>query len=681
MSNPEEESTEIDEFAMFKARSLGVESEYLEMARVGLLRRSMRQRAPLESMKHRDSYRDQNGVLIGSEDYKYPGQKDSGDEGAVPGPGGHLLSTEGTNLQRAHSFRAQRRTPGEKRPSTVHQCDDHTSTGDQSETGKLSRHRNMTMPARRRFDSRAGPITDTSASADNENLRSRHQRSVPADDDGGQYPIGDRSVLRVRNFTTKDGNIINRGDSIKIRRGTKTAGLSSPLGKDNTRSFGNSISVPQNRDVRLSPRSGSLKSTGNAAGFGARKSIAATLVSSEGTRPFSSSATHLAVVRNEASSDVEGPQILRRDSQLRGHRLSRQFQSQDEERLIAGSNSAIQSQGRLAESELSASTSSNLGSRGFRPPSHSSTQHTQIGEEAIELDYLGEAVLTQEEPYVQSPRRILQQQGFQGSQMSISANVVVEEQNENETEEGGVEVREEAQDGGPADDEEEQVVYKVVVMGSVGVGKTTLTHQMLTSEYLANNENELDDDSTDKIVSVQIDGEESLLQLIDQPGQQGAKRKDALIQADANLVVYSVTDRNSYAFAQTCLQDLRPAKRHNVVILVANKQDLVRNRVISEEDGKSLAHKRHCKFIEVSALLSHKVDDLLVGVTRQIRLRKAVSGEGAKSGSQSDNNKSKNNEADIRVGCLQRAAMDIFRRITRRRRLVESSSCDDLFKP
>jgi GTPase SAR1 family protein len=52
---------------------------------------------------------------------------------------------------------------------------------------------------------------------------------------------------------------------------------------------------------------------------------------------------------------------------------------------------------------------------------------------------------------------------------------------------------------------------------------------------------------------------------------------------DANLVIYSVTDRVSFQYAQSCLQELRPAKRHNVVILVANKQDIVRNRVISEE--------------------------------------------------------------------------------------------------
>jgi len=38
-------------------------------------------------------------------------------------------------------------------------------------------------------------------------------------------------------------------------------------------------------------------------------------------------------------------------------------------------------------------------------------------------------------------------------------------------------------------------------------------------------------------------------------------------------------------------------------------------------EGVSTATKRHCKFVEVSALLDHKVDDLLVGIVRQIRLR------------------------------------------------------------
>jgi len=38
-------------------------------------------------------------------------------------------------------------------------------------------------------------------------------------------------------------------------------------------------------------------------------------------------------------------------------------------------------------------------------------------------------------------------------------------------------------------------------------------------------------------------------------------------------------------------------------------------------DGKRLASKRGCKFIEVSAFLDHRVDELLAGVVAQVRLR------------------------------------------------------------
>jgi len=42
---------------------------------------------------------------------------------------------------------------------------------------------------------------------------------------------------------------------------------------------------------------------------------------------------------------------------------------------------------------------------------------------------------------------------------------------------------------------------------------------------------------------------------------------------------------------------------------------------LSVADGARLATRRQCKFIEVSALLDHRVDELLVGIVRQIRLR------------------------------------------------------------
>lgn len=41
------------------------------------------------------------------------------------------------------------------------------------------------------------------------------------------------------------------------------------------------------------------------------------------------------------------------------------------------------------------------------------------------------------------------------------------------------------------------------------------------------------------------------------------------------------------------------------------------------KEGKQLATSRECKFIETSSGLKHNVDELLVGVLKQIRLRES----------------------------------------------------------
>ena len=57
-------------------------------------------------------------------------------------------------------------------------------------------------------------------------------------------------------------------------------------------------------------------------------------------------------------------------------------------------------------------------------------------------------------------------------------------------------------------------------------------------------------------------------------------------QIDAFVVVYSVEDRESFAAAEERLREIRRDESRQVaVILVANKADLVRRRVIID-DGR-----------------------------------------------------------------------------------------------
>ncbi|KAG7176103.1 GTP-binding protein GEM-like, partial [Homarus americanus] len=93
--------------------------------------------------------------------------------------------------------------------------------------------------------------------------------------------------------------------------------------------------------------------------------------------------------------------------------------------------------------------------------------------------------------------------------------------------------------------------------------------------------------------------------------------------ADGWVVVYSISDRESFQEASTALGKIWSLGHvtHRAVILVANKTDLERTRVVPITEGRTLAVTYECKFIEVSAGFDHNVDELLVGILTQIRLK------------------------------------------------------------
>jgi len=105
-------------------------------------------------------------------------------------------------------------------------------------------------------------------------------------------------------------------------------------------------------------------------------------------------------------------------------------------------------------------------------------------------------------------------------------------------------------------------------------------------------------------------------------------------------------------------------------------------------DGKSAATKRHCKFIEVSALLNHRVEELLVGTLRQVRLRRTANAAADRRHQQqqvpaddvTSGGSYRAAPTGGGLGCLQRAVFVLFRKLVQQP-IARQSSCDDLFKP
>ncbi|KAM8947636.1 GTP-binding protein RAD [Pelodytes ibericus] len=168
----------------------------------------------------------------------------------------------------------------------------------------------------------------------------------------------------------------------------------------------------------------------------------------------------------------------------------------------------------------------------------------------------------------------------------------------------------------------EDHVFKVILLGEHGVGKSSLARIFGGVEDL----HDVEEAGNTYDRSVMVDGEEACLLVFDIWEQDNNHwlHNQCMKMGDAYVIVYSVTDKASFEKASELRIQLRRARQTEdiPIILVGNKSDLVRSREVSVEEGRACAVVFDCKFIETSAALHHNVKDLFEGIVRQIRLRK-----------------------------------------------------------
>ncbi|XP_060563396.1 ras-related protein Ral-B-like isoform X6 [Ruditapes philippinarum] len=170
-----------------------------------------------------------------------------------------------------------------------------------------------------------------------------------------------------------------------------------------------------------------------------------------------------------------------------------------------------------------------------------------------------------------------------------------------------------------------QCYYRVLITGAEGVGKSSIIDQFMTSEFLGNASFNISQSEGERTVTLQVDGEESTLEFVQSEDFQD---QDESFQIDGFVVVYCITERATFDIAIDLLKQIRDEVGSNkAIILVGNKSDLVRKRTISQEEGRSAADAYGCKYIELSAALNHRVDELLVGIHKQIKLKSDAENE------------------------------------------------------
>jgi len=161
--------------------------------------------------------------------------------------------------------------------------------------------------------------------------------------------------------------------------------------------------------------------------------------------------------------------------------------------------------------------------------------------------------------------------------------------------------------------------YKLVVLGSGGVGKSALTVQFVQGIFVEKYDPTIEDSYRKQ---VEIDGTQCMLEILDTAGtEQFTAMRDLYMKNGQGFVlVYSIIAQSTFNDLGDLREQILRVKDKDVVpmVLVGNKCDLQDQRVIASDQGEDLARKFGCTFLEASAKTRIKVDEIFHDLIRQI---------------------------------------------------------------
>lgn len=157
--------------------------------------------------------------------------------------------------------------------------------------------------------------------------------------------------------------------------------------------------------------------------------------------------------------------------------------------------------------------------------------------------------------------------------------------------------------------DEYDFLFKVVLIGDSGVGKSNLLSRFTRNEF------NLDSKSTIGVEfatrSIQVDTKTIKAQIWDTAGQERYRAITSAYYRGAvgALLVYDISKHQTYDNVTRWLKELRDHADANIVImLVGNKSDLRHLRAVPTEEAKQFASENNLSFIETSALDASNVE-------------------------------------------------------------------------
>ena len=159
----------------------------------------------------------------------------------------------------------------------------------------------------------------------------------------------------------------------------------------------------------------------------------------------------------------------------------------------------------------------------------------------------------------------------------------------------------------------DSIPVKIIMVGSMNVGKTSLVTKFATGQTLSQPKTTKNASYVSK--KRKINGMNFEIKLWDTAGQEKFKSLTKLFTKEAKIaiLVYSIDSEESFNELDEWLKLVKTSNEDNLILgVAANKSDLASDKTINEERGREYAKKIGAEFKSTSAMLDNGGFDELI---------------------------------------------------------------------
>ena len=157
--------------------------------------------------------------------------------------------------------------------------------------------------------------------------------------------------------------------------------------------------------------------------------------------------------------------------------------------------------------------------------------------------------------------------------------------------------------------EEFDLIFKIVIIGDSGVGKTNLIGRYLKNEYKEDSKATVGVEFGEK--KYEINGLKIKAQIWDTAGQERYRAITSMYYkgAKGGLIVFDLSSKSTFQNVEKWFNEIKKTADPTInLILIGNKSDLKDKRQISTEEGENKAKEMNVAYLETSALNCDNVD-------------------------------------------------------------------------